>query len=93
MVTPAVVADLALRHAEILRGATFHEPLFSSGVSNVEVVPTGRKAPVEEGMATGGPRGAGAPPAASESHQSRPARRATMHSWRTTRDWLSASGS
>ena len=53
-----ILADLCLRHPQVLRGAVFHEPVFPSGVSNLGAVRAGRKALVEEGMARGGPRAA-----------------------------------
>jgi pimeloyl-ACP methyl ester carboxylesterase len=53
-----ILAELCLRHPQVLRGAIFHEPVFPSGVSNLGAVRAGRKALVEEGMARGGPRAA-----------------------------------
>lgn len=53
-----ILADLCLRHPDVVHGAVFHEPLFQSGVSNPGAVRAGRKALVEEGMAKGGPRAA-----------------------------------
>jgi pimeloyl-ACP methyl ester carboxylesterase len=53
-----IVANMALRHPSVLRGVIFHEPLFQSGVPNAEAVRARRIAVIEQGMATGGPRGA-----------------------------------
>ena len=53
-----ILANLCLRHPELLSGAVFHEPLFPSGVSHPEVVRAGRRALIERGMAMGGSRAA-----------------------------------
>lgn len=53
-----ILANLMLRHPELLRGAVFHEPVFPSVVANPDAFRVGRKALVEEGMAKGGPSAA-----------------------------------
>lgn len=53
-----IVANLALRHPAIVRAVVFHEPLFPSGVTDIDAVRARRRAVIEEGLARGGPRGA-----------------------------------
>ena len=52
----AILANLCLRHPELLSGAVFHEPYFQSGVSHPDLVRAWRRALIEKGMAMGGPR-------------------------------------
>jgi pimeloyl-ACP methyl ester carboxylesterase len=54
----AILADLCLRHPNVLRGAIFHEPVFPSGVPDIGAANAARRARIEEGMARGGPRAA-----------------------------------
>jgi pimeloyl-ACP methyl ester carboxylesterase len=51
----AILANLCLRHPELLSGAVFHEPYFQSGVSHPDLVRAWRRALIEKGMAMGGP--------------------------------------
>jgi pimeloyl-ACP methyl ester carboxylesterase len=53
-----IVANLALRHPAVLRGAVFHEPIFPSGVTNPPADRAGRRNLIEQAMAADGPRGA-----------------------------------
>jgi pimeloyl-ACP methyl ester carboxylesterase len=53
-----IVANLALRHPATVRAVIFHEPLFPSGVTDIDAVQAGRRAVIENGLAHGGPRGA-----------------------------------
>ncbi len=53
-----ILADLCVRHPNVLRGAIFHEPIFPSRVSDIGAARAGRQALIEEGMARGGPRAA-----------------------------------
>jgi pimeloyl-ACP methyl ester carboxylesterase len=53
-----IVANLALRHPETVQAVILHEPLFPSGVTDIDTVRARRRALIEEGMARGGPRGA-----------------------------------
>lgn len=53
-----ILADLCLRHPDVLQAAIFHEPVFPSGVSDIGAVNAARQARVEEGMARGGLRAA-----------------------------------
>ena len=53
-----ILANLSLRHPELLSGAVFHEPYFQSGVSHPDAVRAWRTALIERGMAMGGPRAA-----------------------------------
>jgi pimeloyl-ACP methyl ester carboxylesterase len=53
-----IVANLALRHPTAVRAVIFHEPLFPSGVTDIDAVRARRRAVIEEGLAQGGPRGA-----------------------------------
>jgi pimeloyl-ACP methyl ester carboxylesterase len=54
----SIVANLALRHPATARAVIFHEPLFPSGVTDIDAVRARRRAVVENGLAQGGPRGA-----------------------------------
>jgi pimeloyl-ACP methyl ester carboxylesterase len=54
----AIVANLALRHPATVRAVIFHEPLFPSGVTDIDAVRAGRRAVIANGLAQGGPRGA-----------------------------------
>src|SRR5262245_27815154 len=54
----AIVANLALRHPATARAVIFHEPLFPSGVTDIDTVRARRRAVIEDGMAQGGPPGA-----------------------------------
>ena len=51
-----ILADLCLRHPNVLRGAIFHEPVFPSAVPDIGAVNAMRQARIKEGMARGGPR-------------------------------------
>jgi pimeloyl-ACP methyl ester carboxylesterase len=53
-----ILADLCIRHPHVLQGAIFHEPVFPSGVSDIDAVNAGRQRLIDEGMARGGPRAA-----------------------------------
>jgi pimeloyl-ACP methyl ester carboxylesterase len=57
-IAAGILADLCLRHPHVLQGAIFHEPAFPSGVPDISAVNAARKARIEEGMASGGPRAA-----------------------------------
>ena len=54
----SIAANLAIRHAAVLRGVVFHEPIFQSGVTNAAALWARRKALIEEGIAKGGVRAA-----------------------------------
>ncbi len=53
-----ILANLCVRHPELLSGAVFHERYFQSGVSHPDVVRAWRTALIERDMAMGGPRAA-----------------------------------
>jgi len=53
-----IVANLALRHPATVGAVIFHEPLFPSGVTDIDTVRARRRAVVEAGLAQGGPPGA-----------------------------------
>jgi pimeloyl-ACP methyl ester carboxylesterase len=53
-----IVANVALRHPATVRGVIIHEPLFPSGVTDIDAVRARRRAVIENGLAQGGPRGA-----------------------------------
>jgi len=54
----AIVANLALRHPATVGAVIFHEPLFPTGVTDIDTVRAQRRAVIENGLAQGGPRGA-----------------------------------
>jgi pimeloyl-ACP methyl ester carboxylesterase len=49
-----ILANVCVRHPDVLRGAIFHEPVFPSGSSSFEMARAARRALIEEGMAKGG---------------------------------------
>jgi pimeloyl-ACP methyl ester carboxylesterase len=53
-----ILADLCVRHPQVLHGAIFHEPVFPSGIPSPGAVRAARQALIEKGMARGGPRAA-----------------------------------
>ncbi|WP_019807907.1 alpha/beta fold hydrolase [Saccharomonospora halophila] len=50
-----ILTNLVLRHADVLRGAIFHEPPYVAVTSTAQAVGTALRSLVEEGMARGGP--------------------------------------
>ena len=53
-----ILAELCLRHPHVLQGAIFHEPVFPSGIPDIDAANAARQRLIEEGMARGGPRAA-----------------------------------